>query len=245
MTPSEQLIKQLQNGSIRALIFDFDGTLLDIAEPLKNSIKEVFEEYKIASDMETTIQEIGALMETIQGYPLPKIVLQSYDMFKYISSLKSLTFMKKIEIAAKIFSRYLTLAKEAPIFPNADKILKKLTKSYDLFIVSHNQTKNIIEHLEKHELMTLFKGVYGADILPALKPDPNSLKPVFENYKSSKLKEFVIIGDMPSDIMAGVEAGVWTIAITTGVSNSDVLAEQGPSLVISSLSELIKLTEKI
>ena len=241
---SEQLIKHFQDGTIRGLIFDFDGTLLDIAEPLKNSIEEVFKEHKITSDMETTIQEIGALMETIQGYPLPKIVLQSYDMFKYISSLKSLTFMKKLEIAAKIFSRYLTLAKEAPIFPNTDKILKKLNKSYDLYIVSHNQTKNIIAHLEKHELMNLFKGVYGTDKLPALKPDPNSLKPVFERYKSSKSKEFVMIGDMPSDIVAGVEAGVWTIAITTGVSNRNVLSEQGASLVIDSLSELIKITEK-
>jgi phosphoglycolate phosphatase-like HAD superfamily hydrolase len=241
---SEQLIKHFQDGSIRGLIFDFDGTLLDIAEPLKNSIEEVFKEYKITSDMETTIQEIGALMETIQGYPLPKIVLQSFDMFKYISSLKSLTFMKKLEIAAKIFSRYLTLAKEAPIFPNTEKYLQKLHKSYDLYIVSHNQTKNIIEHLEKHDIMNLFKGVYGADILPALKPDPNSLKPVFESYKSIKLKAFVMIGDMPSDIVAGVEAGVWTIAITTGVSNRAVLSEQGASLVIDSLSELIKITEK-
>jgi HAD superfamily hydrolase (TIGR01549 family) len=241
---SEQLIQNLQNGSIRGLIFDFDGTLLDIAEPLKNSIEEVFKEYKVTSDMETTIQEIGALMETIQGYPLPKIVLQSYDMFKYISSLKSLTYMKKIEIAAKIFSRYLTLAKEAPIFPDADKILKKLNKSYDLYIVSHNQTKNVIEHLEKHNLMNIFKGVYGADILPALKPDPSSLKPVFDNYKSSKVKDFVMIGDMPSDIVAGVEAGVWTIAITTGISKKDVLTEQGASLVIDSLSELMKIIEK-
>ncbi|MHA1104260.1 MAG: HAD family hydrolase [Promethearchaeota archaeon] len=241
---SEKFIRDLQDGSIRGLIFDFDGTLLDIAAPLRNSIEEVFEKYKVVSDMETTIQEIGALMETIQGYPLPKIILQSYDMFKYISSLNSLTFMKQIEIAAKIFSRYLTLAKEAPIFPNADNILKKLNKTFDLFIVSHNKTKNIIEHLEKHELMSLFKGVYGADSLPELKPDPNSLKPVFDNYKSSKLKEFVMIGDMPSDIIAGVEAGVWTIAITTGVSNKDVLSEQGPSLVIDSLSELIKITEK-
>ncbi|MHA1192727.1 MAG: HAD family hydrolase [Promethearchaeota archaeon] len=241
---SEKFIRDLQDGSIRGLIFDFDGTLLDIAEPLKNSIQEVFEKYKVVSDMETTIQEIGALMETIQGYPLPKIILQSYDMFKYISSLNSLTFMKQIEIAAKIFSRYLTLAKEAQLFPNADNILKKLSKSHDLFIVSHNQTKNIIEHLEKHELMSLFKGVYGADLLPELKPDPNSLKPVFDNYKSSKLKEFVMIGDMPSDIIAGVEAGVWTIAITTGVSNKDVLSEQGPSFVIDSLSELLEITEK-
>jgi HAD superfamily hydrolase (TIGR01549 family) len=241
---SNQLIKKLQNDSIKSLIFDFDGTLLDIAEPLRSSIEEVFLDNKIVSDMDTTIQEIGALMETIQGYPLPKIVLQSYDMFQYISSLKSLTFMKQIQIAAKIFSRYLTLAKEAPIFPDTDKILKKLHKTFDLYIVSHNQTKNIIEHLEKHKLTSLFKGVYGADILPALKPDPNSLNPVIENYKSSKLKDFVMIGDMPSDIIAGSDAGVWTIAITTGVSSKAILTEQNPSLVIESLSELINIIEK-
>jgi HAD superfamily hydrolase (TIGR01549 family) len=244
MALDEQLIKRLQNGRIRGLIFDFDGTLLDISEPLKNSIQEIFEEKKIIADIETTIQEIGALMETIQGYPLPKIILESHEMFKYISSLQSLTFMKKLQIATKIFSRYLTYAKEAPLFPDAIKTLKKLKKSFDLFIVSHNQTKNIIEHVEKHDITEIFKGIYGADELVALKPDPNSLNRVFESYKSCKVDEFVMIGDMPSDIEAGNEAGAWTIATMTGVSKREVLSEFSPTIIVNSLTDLLNLVDK-
>jgi HAD superfamily hydrolase (TIGR01549 family) len=244
MGSDKQLIKRLQNGNIRGIIFDFDGTLLDISEALRNSIEEIYNDSKIDADIDSTIQEIGALMETIQGYPLPKIILQSYDMFEHITSLQSLTFMKKLEIATKIFSRYLTYAKNAPLFPDTVKILKKLKKSFDLFIVSHNQTKNIIEQLEKHKIKSLFKGVYGTDLLPALKPDPESLSSVFKNYKSSKVRDFVMIGDMPSDIEAGNEAGVGTIAVMTGVSNREMLLNYEPNLIVDNLNQLIDIIEK-
>ncbi|MEJ2296746.1 MAG: hypothetical protein P8Y23_18525, partial [Candidatus Lokiarchaeota archaeon] len=102
MLADNRLLKQLQAGSLRGIVFDFDGTLLDIREPLKKSIEEVYQAKKIDTDINSTIEEIGALMETIQGYPLPKILLESYDMFKYITSLQSFTFFKKLEIAVKI-----------------------------------------------------------------------------------------------------------------------------------------------
>lgn len=243
MPIDNQLLKRLQSGSIRGIIFDFDGTLLDIREPLKKSIEEVFQAKNINADIDTTIEEIGALMETIQGYPLPKILLESYDMFKYITSLQSLTFFKKLEIAVKIFTKYLTYAKEAPLYPNTIDILKELQKSFDLFILSHNQTRNIMEHLEKEDLSSLFKEVYGADILPALKPDPAALNPIFESYKSCKFKEFIMIGDMPSDIESGREAGIWTVGISSGVSSKQTLEEFKPDVLVESLDELQKLID--
>ncbi len=243
MISDNQLVKRLQNGTIRGIIFDFDGTILDIRESLQKSIEEVFEEKQINTDIETTIQEIGALMEIIQGTPLPKIVLESFELFKYITSLQSLTFFKKLRVAVKIFTRYLTLAKEAPFYPEAEEFINKFKKSYDLFIVSHNQTKNIIPHLEDNKVKSLFKGVYGADLLPSLKPDPNALNPVFESYKSCNLKDFVMIGDMPSDIQAGKEAGVWTIGVASGVSKKEILADFKPDLLIESLDELKRLIE--
>ena len=244
MLADNQLLKRLQAGSLRGIIFDFDGTLLDIREPLKKSIEEVYQAKKIDADINSTIEEIGALMETIQGYPLPKILLESYDMFKYITSLQSFTFFKKLEIAIKIFTKYLTYAKEAPLYPNTKDILKKLKKSFDLFIVSHNQTRNVVEHLEKQEIKSLFKGVYGADILPALKPDPGALKPIFESYKSCKLQEFIMVGDMPSDIESGKEAGVWTVGIASGVSSKQTLAELKPDALVETLDEFLKLFEQ-
>ncbi len=243
MISDNQLVKRLQNGTIRGIIFDFDGTILDIREPLQKSIEEVFEEKQIKTEIETTMQEIGALMEIIQGTPLPKILLESFELFKYITSLQSISFLKKLRIATSIFTRYLTLAKEAPFYPEAEEFINKFKKSYDLFIVSHNQTKNIIPHLEDNKVKNLFKGVFGADLLPELKPDPSALNPVFESYKSCNLKEFVMIGDMPSDIQAGKEAGVWTIGVTTGVSKKEMLAEFKPDLLIDSLDQLKRLIE--
>ncbi len=243
MLADNQLIKRLQNGTIRGIILDFDGTILDIRKTLKDAIEEIYEEKHISADIDSTIQEIGALMETIQGLPLPKIVLESFNLFKYIESLQPLTYLKKLRIATKIFTRYLEYAKDASFYPEATEFINKYKKTYDLFIVSHNQTKNIIPHLEEKKVKSFFKGIFGADLLPALKPDPNALNPVFESYKSCKLKEFVMIGDMPSDIEAGREAGVWTIGVASGVSKREMLAEFNPSLLIDSLDELIKIIE--
>ena len=243
MNSDNELVKRLQNGTIRGIIFDFDGTLLDIREPLRNSIEEVFNEKQINYDIETTMQEIGALMEIIQGTPLPKIILEAHDLFKYITSLQSISFLKKLRIATKIFTTYLTYAKEAPFYPEADDFIKKFKKSYDFFIVSHNQTKNIIPHLEENKIKSVFKGVFGADLLPGLKPDPDALNPVFESYESCNLREFIMIGDMPSDIQAGKEAGVWTVGVASGVSKKEMLADFEPDLLIDSLDELKRLIE--
>jgi phosphoglycolate phosphatase-like HAD superfamily hydrolase len=137
----------------------------------------------------------------------------------------------------------LTLAKEAPFYPEAADFISKYKKSFDFFIVSHNQTKNIIPHLEDNKVKDIFKGVFGADLLPNLKPDPTALNPVFESYKTCNLKDFVMIGDMPSDIQAGREAGVWTVGVASGVSKKEILAEFKPDLLIDSLDDLKKLIE--
>jgi HAD superfamily hydrolase (TIGR01549 family) len=243
MNSDNELAKRIQNGTIRGIILDFDGTLLDIRESLRTSIEEVFDEKQINYDIETTMQEIGALMEIIQGTPLPKIVLEAFELFKYITSLQSITFLKKLRIATKIFTTYLTYAKEAPFYPEAEEFIRKFRKTYDFFIVSHNQTKNIIPHLEENKVKSVFKGVFGADLLPALKPDPDALNPVFESYKSCNLKEFIMIGDMPSDIQAGRGAGVWTVGVASGVSKKEILAEFEPDLLIDSLDDLKRLIE--
>ena len=241
MSRDNQLKKLLQNGSLRGIIFDFDGTILDIREILEKSIEEVLTEKNINVDMETTIQEIGALLETIQGYPLPKVLLESYDIFKHITALKHLTYFKKLRIAVKIFGKYLEYAKDASIFPGVKALLKKLTKSCDLFIISHNKTETIIEHLEKEGVEKLFKGVYGSDIIPVQKPDPMALQPALEIYEKRRRDEFLMIGDMPSDITAGREAGFWTIGVASGVSKKEILSEYNPDLLIDSLNELLMI----
>jgi HAD superfamily hydrolase (TIGR01549 family) len=241
MSRDKQLVELLQTGSLRAIIFDFDGTLLDIREIIEKSIEEILGEKNLDIDMELTIQEIGALLETIQGYPLPKVLLESYEIFNHITALQGLSYFKKLQIAVKIFAKYLEYAKDALFFPSVKTLLKKLSKTYDLYIVSHNKTETIIDHLEKEGFEKMFKGVYGSDKIPVQKPDPLSLQPALENYEKRRRDEFLMIGDMPSDIAAGQEAGFWTIGVASGVSKHEILTEYKPDLLIDSLDELLNI----
>lgn len=243
MPENNKLTSLLRNGSLKAIIFDFDGTLLDIKQILERSIEEVLTEKKVNVDMDITIQEIGALLETIQGYPLPKVLLESYEIFKHITSLNDLSYFKQLRIAVEIFAKYLEYSKDAPFFPGTKPLLKRLKKHHDLFIVSHNKTETIQEHLEKERIKTYFKAVFGSDKIPVQKPDPLALQPPLEVYKERKRDEFLMIGDMPSDIIAGREAGFWTIGVTSGVSKKEILMEYKPNIIVDSLEELLALIE--
>ncbi len=234
MNRANELNKRLESRSLRGIIFDFDGTLLDIREILEKSIEEVLVDQNINLDMEVTIQEIGALLETIQGFPLPKILLESYEIFKHITSLNKFSYFKQLRIAVKIFSKYLEYSKDAPLLSGVKVLLKKISKSFDLFIVSHNKTETIMKHLENEDIAKFFKGVYGSDRIPVQKPDPLALQPPLETYERKKRDEFLMIGDMPSDIIAGRDAGLWTIGVASGVSKKEILSEFNPDLLIDS-----------
>jgi len=151
------------------------------------------------------------------------------------------SYFKQLRIAVKIFSKYLEYSKDAPLLPGVKPLLKKIAKSYDLFIVSHNKTETIMEHLENEGVAKLFKGVYGSDRIPVQKPDPLALQPPLETYERRKRDDFLMIGDMPSDIIAGRDAGLWTIGVASGVSKKEILLEYEPDLLIDSLNELVRL----
>jgi phosphoglycolate phosphatase-like HAD superfamily hydrolase len=70
-----------------------------------------------------------------------------------------------------------------------------------------------------------------------------ALQPTLENYEKRRRDEFLMIGDMPSDITAGREAGFWTIGVASGVSKYEILIEYKPDLLIKSLDDLLKILE--
>ncbi|MFX0069920.1 MAG: HAD family hydrolase [Candidatus Hermodarchaeota archaeon] len=241
MKNDKKLVEKIKSRSLKAIIFDFDGTILDIKDPLRKSIEEVYDEKGIVTEMDSTIHEIGSVLESIQGYPIPKILLQSYDIFNHITSLEKLSFLKKFRVALKIFSKYQDYSKEAQLFPETKVLLEYLYKNVDLYIVSHNQTNSIIEHLQNLEIDKYFIDVYGADKLTSLKPDPKALVPVIEKYKDTKIKDFLIFGDMPSDIEAGKELGIFTVGIASGISKKEILEQYSPDILVDSITELLNL----
>ena len=243
MDNKNKLLNWIKSNTLRVIIFDFDGTLLDIKEILRNSILEIFDELKIEANIELALKEIGSILESIQGYPIPKIILQSHKIFKFIKSLEHLDFMRKLEIATRIYAKYLEYEKKAPLFSGVKILLGELRRRYDLYIISHSQTKTVVNHLQEKGINKFFKGIFGADKLPSLKPDPMSLEPILNLYKKLDRNHILMIGDMPTDIETGQEAGVWTIGIANGISDKELLLNYQPDLVIESINELFNIFE--
>lgn len=241
---NDSIINRLKSRSFKAVVFDFDGTLLDVKNAMLTAIEEIFAENKIDFDPNSTIQEIGALLETLQGYPLPKILLNSHQIFKYITVFNGMTFMKKILVSTNIFAKYLEYSRQAPLALGTKKLLETLKKKlgYDLYIVSHNKKENIIYHLDKNGIKDNFNGIFGTDDLTALKPDPQALEVAIKDYPISvKRNEFIMIGDMPTDIKAGKEAGFYTIAIADGISSKEILQKSLPDLLVNDFTDLYNI----
>ncbi|MGV9172945.1 MAG: HAD family hydrolase [Promethearchaeia archaeon] len=243
MKPSQELIKKLRTHALKCFIFDFDGTLYDIKQPLKDAVAEVMDRYHLRVDKELLLQEIGSVIESIQAHPIPKIILESHDIFEHVTTLNDIRFLKKLKIAAKMFTKYQSNAKESSFFTNVEFLAQKLYDSSELIIVSHNQTAHIEERLEKAKLASYFSEIHGADKLQALKPNPRVFDFFLEKDEEYSPKEIAVIGDMPTDIQAGNKAGFWTIAVQSGITDRDVLERYGPDLILNSLDDLVGIIE--
>ncbi len=54
-------------------------------------------------------------------------------------------------------------------------------------------------------------------------------------------QDTIYVGDMAIDVQAGNNAGVKTIAVTTGSSKRNELKKQKPFMIISNISGLIRI----
>ncbi|MHA1734406.1 MAG: HAD family hydrolase [Promethearchaeota archaeon] len=239
---SEQLTQKLANREVKAIIFDFDGTLLDVRPPLRRAVAEVLDKHCIyvGPDMDRTLDEVGVIMEAVQGTPMPKIILQAHEIFSFVTVLDEYRVIKKLRIATEIFSKYGKVEKDARFFPGVADFLKATAGDFDLFVVSHSKTETVLHHLEVEGVSDLFSGVYGSDAIPAMKPDPAALAPVLAEVEHLRPDQLIVVGDMPTDLEVGQHVGAWTVGVTCGIGKAELLADCEPDLIIEEVSQLGK-----
>lgn len=240
MTP---LVDLLRHEALKVVIFDFDGTLVDIRPPLRRAVGEVFNKHSIyrGDELDQTLREISAILEAAQALPLTKIILNAHDIFKVVSGLEHLRVLRKLKIGTEIFAKYPTYARDAALFPGARALIRHLAEFAELFIVSHSRTDHIRDYLARHDLASVFTGIFGTDALPAMKPDPRALDPVLIAMDAVAPGEIVMVGDMPTDVDAAHGAGIHSIGVASGLSQPAVLRDAQPTLLVDSLLQLNQL----
>lgn len=228
----------LENFS--GIIFDLDGVIYDITEAINKAVEDAIEKYNLNVNKDEIMQEIAHLIEEIQNYPVPQIILNSYNLLKEVNALKGLKYFKKMRIAVFLFNQFNKYREEAKIFEGIDETISKLSKKVKLAILTNNKSTYAEEILEKFNLTEYFETIIGFNEVTEVKPSPEGILIILDRW-NLKPSETIFIGDMTTDIIAGKAANVKMICVASGLAQKETLMEQEPDILLDTVQDLNNL----
>lgn len=207
---------------IKAILFDFDGTLVNSAPGIVKTMEQVF------TEMNVEVPTEEAMRATI-GLPL-RLAL------KELGHLDDKRADDATELYRALFPVY--EVGYVTVFPDVTETLMSLKeKGIRMAVVTSRDTVSLKLIADRRELTPFFETyVTGADGFPP-KPAPDM---VLELLKRMKLKkdEVLVVGDTTFDIDMGNSAGCKTVAVTYGNHSRERLMDSNPTFVIDRFSKL-------
>jgi phosphoglycolate phosphatase len=224
------------------VVFDLDGVIYDISEALEKAVEDGVEKYKLNIKIEEVLQEIAHLIEEIQHYPVPQIILESYDLLQ-VDFLKDLSFFKKLRIAVFLFNQFNEYREDSTLFEGIDEVIEELSdEDLKLAILTNNKSAYAEDILDKFDLTEYFPTIIGFNEVSNNKPDPEGLLKILEKW-DVKPEEAIFIGDMTTDVQAGKAAGVTVICVASGLAEKQKLLEEEPDYLVENTGELKALLD--
>ena len=210
---------------IKAVIFDFDGVLVESAEIKTEAFGQLF------SSFPDKVHEIIEYHKRNMG-------ISRYVKFHYFYENilgKELSSDEEMELGEKFSQIVLEKILKAPFVAGTLDFLDKYHEKISLFIASGTPDNELQCIVEKRGISHYFKEIHGT---PRKKPE--IVLDILSRYSLSA-PEVVFVGDAESDLKASKETGVCFIArISPG--NDDLM---DCSLKIKDLYALGKMIENL
>ena len=207
---------------IKAIFFDFDGTISDAKSLSYNSLIETFEELGYRFDYKKAREFLGLKMpEILKGLKIPKEDISKVRKHFWKKMRKGVN-QGKIKICTSL------------------KPLEKLKgEGIKLGIITNSSRKFLKVSLKKLGIRSLFSRLYASE---DFKTKDKMLEKLFRKYKI-KPHELIYVGDRFSDVDYAREAGCYVIAIHNKCSWSTLamIKKEKPDYVIEDFSKLSKL----
>lgn len=188
-------------ASIRGVIFDVDGTLIDSNDAHARAWVDALEEFGHKVHFEEVRRLIGMGGDKL----LPKVTGISSDSpeGKRISGRCSEIFMKQ-------------LLPELRAFPGTKELLEELhRRGIKIVIASSAQEEKLRELLKLTGADGVIESATSSSDAEQSKPDPDIVQAALDDLKLPP-GEVVMIGDTPYDVEAAARAGLRTIGFRSG-----------------------------
>jgi len=198
---------------MKAIIFDFDGVIHDTFELAYGLHKQLHPE----SSREIYRSYFdGNLFKKIGK----KISQEAQDKFKELE-----------------FEAFKDLKLERGIREE----LEKLSKKFDLYIISSNSIRNLDLYFESNGFTNIFKETLTAE---SHKSKVEKFKILFQKYDLNS-NSCIFVTDTLGDILEANKVGVRSIACTFGFHNEKRLKKGSPFRIVSNFKEIRKVIESM
>lgn len=230
---------------IKAIVFDKDGTLLDLGqtwdEPSLRAIDSILADVSMTEEeKESYILELGM----VEGQILPNSILSSGTLGELAQSLSHKINRDREEIEDSLENFLLDFMEEANIVPplleGVTEMLDQLKGRYRLAIITNDNHKIAMATLKKAGILAYFDFVACADDYGP-KPNSTALNELAREYDIG-LDEMVYVGDSIVDI----EFGKLTRAAIAYINDpSHKMALEEADYIIEDFSQLMPVIDAI
>jgi len=207
----------MTRSNVRAVLFDWDGTLVDTAEASFRCYVRLFDEFGVPFDRETYARTYSPnWYRTFRMLDIPEERWPHADA-------------RWLEHFAE---------EEVALIDGARELLDGLReRGLATGIVTSGSRERVLRELDTHGF-AFHECVFGCDVKEK-KPHPEGLLLCLERLRVAA-DEAVYVGDSPEDVAMARAAGVYSIAVPGGYPNREALLASRPDVVAESLKEVLR-----
>ena len=196
----------------KAIVFDFDGVILDTDKYLYNAFANARNHYKLKKITKSQFKR--------EFERNPKYILQCERP------------LLKIPFLVRVASELRRDARSIKLTPGIEELIRDCFSDFVLFVCSRNLGFIINRVLKSHGLETYFKTIFSTGFLYKKR---EILKNISKQYSRS---DVLFITDTPSDVREAKVIGIKTVAVGFGVALKEDIKKAKPDKIVKNTEEL-------